>query len=187
MVTRYGNTFPLGSSSLASQGGWHSCFCSIWPHTNNPHVLSPHVTQGSSPFLWASFHPLFQQSKEIFIKSRYEMLKLSIQCTRFESNYSSPTSKTSEDETQWGWNSIFRKKLIEFSEFHPQLNANVLFCRFFFKSHPVYDQTQGSGAWGFPYFTRITLITYLHSDPILYRRSYDRWNLASTQLGFIPN
>ncbi len=26
------------------------------------------------------------------------------------------------------------------------LNANVLFCRFFVESHPVYDQTQSSGA-----------------------------------------
>jgi hypothetical protein len=37
-------------------------------------------------------YPLFQwysQSKEIFIKSQYEMLKLSIYCIRFESNYNS--------------------------------------------------------------------------------------------------
>jgi len=26
------------------------------------------------------------------------------------------------------------------------LNANVCFCRFFLESHPVYDQTQGTGA-----------------------------------------
>jgi hypothetical protein len=26
------------------------------------------------------------------------------------------------------------------------LNANGLFCRIFLESHPVYDQTQGSGA-----------------------------------------
>ncbi len=49
-----------------------------------------------------------------------------------------------QDETQFttkidGW----------LSEFLPSLNANVLFCRFFFcfvESHLVYDQTQGSGA-----------------------------------------
>jgi hypothetical protein len=35
---------------------------------------------------------------------------------------------------------------LTFSEFHPPLNANVLVCMFFFESHPVYDQTQGSGA-----------------------------------------
>ncbi len=34
-------------------------------------------------------------------------------------------------------------KLTVFSQFHPPLNANVLF---FLKSRPVYDQTQGSGA-----------------------------------------
>jgi hypothetical protein len=32
------------------------------------------------------------------------------------------------------------------SEFHPLLNANVLFLQFKKKSHPVYDQTQGYGA-----------------------------------------
>ncbi len=26
----------------------------------------------------------------------------------------------------------------------PRLNASVLFCRFFFESHPVYDQTRGT-------------------------------------------
>ncbi len=39
------------------------------------------------------------------------------------------------------------------------LNANVLFCRFFFQSHPVYDQTQGS-----PCCVCLTLrITLLHT------------------------
>jgi hypothetical protein len=33
-----------------------------------------------------------------------------------------------------------------FSEVHSPLNANVLFYRIFFESHPVYDQTQGTGA-----------------------------------------
>jgi hypothetical protein len=32
------------------------------------------------------------------------------------------------------------------SEFHPLLKVNILFCRCFFLSHPVLDQTQGSGA-----------------------------------------
>jgi hypothetical protein len=31
------------------------------------------------------------------------------------------------------------------SRFTPPLSANVLFCRFFFESQPVYDQTQASG------------------------------------------
>jgi len=36
-------------------------------------------------------------------------------------------------------------KLMVFSVPSSPLNASVLFCRFFFESHPVYDQTQGSG------------------------------------------
>jgi len=31
-------------------------------------------------------------------------------------------------------------------EFHPLLNANVLFLQVIFESHPVYDETRGSGA-----------------------------------------
>jgi hypothetical protein len=48
-----------------------------------------------------------------------------------------------------------------FSEFHPPLNANVLFSQVFFESHPVYDQTQGpnSGFWCCVFLTlRITLL-----------------------------
>jgi len=37
--------------------------------------------------------------------------------------------------------------------------VNVLFCRFFFESHPVYIQTQGSGAVFF-LTLRITLILH---------------------------
>jgi hypothetical protein len=33
---------------------------------------------------------------EIFIKSEYKMLKLSISCTRFESNYNSCTARSTE-------------------------------------------------------------------------------------------
>jgi hypothetical protein len=32
------------------------------------------------------------------------------------------------------------------SKVHSSSNANVLFCRIFFESHPEYDQTQGTGA-----------------------------------------
>ncbi len=45
------------------------------------------------------------------------------------------------DETQF-----ITQKNPWFSQFHLLLNANVHFCRVFFSSHPVYDQTQGSGA-----------------------------------------
>ncbi len=57
--------------------------------------------------------------------------------------------KERQDETQ------FTTKID--GEFHPQLNANVpFFSRFFFESHLVYDQTQGSGAV-FVLLLRITL------------------------------
>ncbi len=45
--------------------------------------------------------------------------------------------KERQDETQ------FITKILSFT---PRLNANVLSCMVFFESHPVYDQTQGSGA-----------------------------------------
>jgi hypothetical protein len=48
--------------------------------------------------------------------------------------------KERQDETQ------FTTKIDGFLSFKPPLNANVLFSRFFFECHPVYDQTQGSGA-----------------------------------------
>jgi hypothetical protein len=44
-----------------------------------------------------------------------------------------------------GWNSVYDQNEW-FSEFHPPSNCNVLFSKFFFESHPVYDQTQGYGA-----------------------------------------
>ncbi len=101
-----------------------------------------------SPCLWASFHsltPLLVVSVKEgnCIKSQYELLKLSILCTRFERNYSSCTGRSSEnlcsssgaaqvkerrDETQ---------KTINFDGFlsfitTTPLNANVLFGRYFF-------------------------------------------------------
>jgi hypothetical protein len=32
------------------------------------------------------------------------------------------------------------------TSFTPLLNANVFYCKLFFESHPILDQTQGSGA-----------------------------------------
>jgi len=72
----------------------------------------------------------------------YEMLKLSIWSTRFETNYSSCTVRSSEnicssrggaaeEKGKTGWNSVYHQSWW-FSEFHPPLNANVLLCRFFF-------------------------------------------------------
>ncbi len=78
-------------------------------------------------------YPLFQwypQSKEIFIKSQYEMLKLSIQCTRFETNYSSSTvtssaniyssSEGARGKGKTRWNSVYHQNWW-FSEFHIML------------------------------------------------------------------
>ncbi len=54
-----------------------------------------------SPCLWASFHPLtplFVVSiKENLLNLHYEMLNLSIECTRFEWNYSSCTCRSNEN------------------------------------------------------------------------------------------
>jgi hypothetical protein len=36
-------------------------------------------------------------------------------------------------------------KLMVFWVSPPPLNANILYCRLFFESHRVYDQTQGTG------------------------------------------
>jgi hypothetical protein len=58
---------------------------------------------------------------------------------------------------------------LTFFEFHPPLNANILFCRFFFESHPVYDQTQDSGA--------VFLLLYRQ----LRKRLADILNIANTQ------
>jgi hypothetical protein len=80
------------------------------------------------------------------------MLKNQHLVHKVRANYSSCTSRNSEnicssssgsahekgkagskpDQTQFGC----------ISEFDTQLKANVLFCRFFSKSHPVLDQTQ---------------------------------------------
>jgi hypothetical protein len=48
--------------------------------------------------------------------------------------------KEGQDETQ------FTTEIDGFLSFTPPLNANVLFARFFFESHPAYDEAQGSGA-----------------------------------------
>jgi hypothetical protein len=58
------------------------------------------------------------------------MLKLSFQCTRFETNYSSCIGRSSggaQEKGKTGWNSVYHQNWW-FSEFRPPLNANVLFC-----------------------------------------------------------
>ncbi len=95
-------------------------------------------------------------------KSRYEMLKLSVKCwisafdcTTFSRNYSSCTGRSSEnlcssssggaqEKRKTRWNSRNHQNWWFSNFINPLLNANVLFCRFFFQSHPVYDQTRGT-------------------------------------------
>jgi len=90
---------------------------------------------------------------------------------KFETNYSSCTIRSSENicsssggaahETRkTGWNSVYHQNWW-FFEFHPPLNANALFCRFFFESHPVYDQTQGSGAVFFFFHTDNSWVAHM--------------------------
>jgi hypothetical protein len=50
------------------------------------------------------------------------------------------SSESAQEKGKTGWNSVITKTNWWFSEFP---NANVLFCRFYFESHLVYDQTQG--------------------------------------------
>ncbi len=68
------------------------------------------------------------------------MLQLNIECTRVETNYSSCTVRSSEnicsssggahEKGKTGWNSVYHQSWW-FSEFHPPLNANVLFWPLF--------------------------------------------------------
>jgi hypothetical protein len=110
----------------------------------------------SSPCLWAPpFTPysLFQW----YPQSNHILLNLSMKCWysafnargsrliivvvqfRISENICS-SSGGAQEKGQTGWNSVYHQNWW-FSEFDPQLNANVLFCRFFKKSHPVNDQT----------------------------------------------
>jgi hypothetical protein len=93
---------------------------------------------------------------DVFIKSQYQMLKLSIECTRFENNSSNCIGRSSEnicctsrggapekrekDETQ------FTTKIDGFpSPSRPTLlNANILFGRFFLILTRVWPN---SGFW----------------------------------------
>ncbi len=63
----------------------------------------------------------------------------------FERNHTSCTGRSSENLSSSSGGAQEKKKDRVFPEFHPPLNVNVLFCRFFFNL-TVYDQTQGTGA-----------------------------------------
>jgi len=87
--------------------GWakwlHPCHCQFFGILfGEKNFMYPWEFSKKSPCLWASFHPypLFEwgiQSKELFIKSGYEMLKLGSWCTSFESNYSGCTGRSSKN------------------------------------------------------------------------------------------
>jgi hypothetical protein len=94
----------------------------------------------SSPCLHPGFHPLtplFSGIRKVR-KCQYQMLNLSIQCTRIERNYNSRAGRSSEnlcsssggaqEKRKTGWKSG--------TEFHPLLNANVLFFAGFFWISP---------------------------------------------------
>jgi hypothetical protein len=78
---------------------------------------------------------------------------------KVRTNYSSCTAAPSEnicsnegaqEKRKTGWNSNVSQKYTVFASFNcsPSLNVNVFFflASFIFESHPIYDQTQGSGA-----------------------------------------
>jgi hypothetical protein len=123
----------------------------------------------TSPCLWASFHPpypLFQP------KVRKFLLNLSMKCWnsafnaqgwrviigRSSENICSRAlkalrKKDRQDETQ------FPTKIDGFLSFTPPLNANVLFCRFFQKSHPCMTKLRVL-VLCFPYFTNNSIMLY---------------------------
>jgi hypothetical protein len=70
------------------------------------------------------------------------MLKISISCTRFKTNYSSFTRRSSAAPVE-ALNKKERQGETQFAtktEVPPPLNVNVFY---FFESHPIYDQTEG--------------------------------------------
>ncbi len=129
----------------------------------------PKVTL-SSPCLWASFHPLSPLSW--YLQSKHILRNLSMKC--WYSAFNAQGSRLIVVVVQWGAVKIYvaalqalRKKDRQdqrqvyhqnwwFSEFHPPLNANVLFCRFFFISPCVWPN---SGYWRCVFLTLwITLL-----------------------------
>jgi len=82
--------------------------------------------------------------------STNKMLNLIISCTRFKRNYSGCTCRSSENLCS---SSGGKKKIegetqesINCLSFTPRLNVDVLLCGYVYESHPMYDQTQGTGA-----------------------------------------
>jgi hypothetical protein len=108
----------------------------------------------SSPYLWVSF----LRNKEFLIKSGCEMLSFSISCARFESNFSSPTGRSSENicsttsgglrkkdrgvNTGWKFGSPPKKKWC-FSGFTYPWMLMYFFASFFFLISPRFGPNLG--------------------------------------------
>ncbi len=102
---------------------------------------------GFAPYPLSEWYP---QSNEIFIKSGYEMLKLSIWCTRFESIYSSCTGRSSEnicssnavaqEKGNRAWNSVYHPNLWK-NQFGSQLFPFVKFSFPITRLMPYYAET----------------------------------------------
>jgi len=87
------------------------------------------------------------------------MLNLSVECTRFERNYSSCTGRISENLCSSSGGAQEKKKdwvkLLSFPP--PPLNANVLFCRFCFNLTLCMLQLREL-VLSFPDFTDISIV-----------------------------
>ncbi len=70
------------------------------------------------------------------------MMKISIKCTRFKTNYSNFTSKSSENicNNNRGAKEKGRTGFVTKTQVPTPLNANG-YC--FWESHAIYDQTEG--------------------------------------------
>jgi len=137
--------------------------------TKGQHTISDHMTNNIvicevtlfSPYLFGppfTPKPLFQwylQSKEILLNlnmkssnsafnaqdSRVTIVAQLRTVKIYVAAVEAIREKERGDETQF-----ITQKNWWFSQFRLLLNAKINFCRVFFSSHPVYDQTQGSGA-----------------------------------------
>jgi len=87
-----------------------------------------------------------------------------------------------QEKRKTGWNSG-TIKIDGFSKFDPSLNANAVFRRFFFffESHRVYDETQGTGAgfsclYGYLYYlsemTKFSKKNFFQRTKVLWRNFF---------------
>jgi hypothetical protein len=120
----------------------------------------------SSPFLWASFHPLFQQSEEI-------LLNLTMKCWNlaFNAQGSRVIIVVLQVRAERMKLSL-PQKIDSFLSFILSWMLMSFFCGFVFFNTTLCMTKLRVLELGFFLTLWITLVTYLHSDPILYRRSY---------------